>query len=119
MIPDFPVLKEELNRAMSRYMKLRMARGPLGQVPRGRVFEGDSNVLIREDSSHEETEIREFGSQISLPGEDIRNLNLPDLLESLDKLAEEIITQQAKHFYETISQGVEEVGNTLSANNEP
>jgi hypothetical protein len=40
VIPNFPVLKEEFSRAMSRYMKLRMDHGPLGQVPRGRVFEG-------------------------------------------------------------------------------
>jgi hypothetical protein len=104
---------------MSRCMKMRMERGPLGQVPRGRVFEGGRNVLVREDGSQEETEIREAGSEMRISADEIRSLHLTNLLEKLDVAAEEIVTKQAKHFYETISKGVEQVGNNLNAGGQP
>jgi hypothetical protein len=115
VIPDFPVLKEAFSRAMSRYMKMRMDHGPLAQVPRGRVFEGGQNVLVREDGSREETQMYEAGSEVRISADEIRSLHLPNLLQKLDAAAEEIVSKQAKNFYETISKGVEQVGNTLDA----
>jgi hypothetical protein len=59
--------------------------------------------------------MHEAGSEVRIAADEIRSLHLPHLLQKLDAAAEEIVTKQAKNFYETISKGVEQVGNTLDA----
>jgi hypothetical protein len=115
MIPDFPVLKKELNRAITRFMRERFKfhQGPLSDVPQGRVFEGRRNVIVREDGSEDETKIREVSAETRIAADEIRELHLPKLLEKLDATVQEMAATQARHFYETISEGAEKIGNTV------
>jgi hypothetical protein len=119
VIPDFPALKEQFNQALTRYMRGRLDQSVLGQIPRGRIFEGGRNVIVREDGSQEETKMNEAGSEIRIPADEIRNLHLPALLERLEVLVHEILAKQTKDFYETISRGVESVGNKVDAGGKP
>jgi hypothetical protein len=115
MIPDFPVLKEELNRAITCFMRERFKfhRGPLSDVPQGRVFEGRRNVIVRPDGSEDETKMREISAETRFAADDMRELHLPKLLEKLDAMVQEMAATQARHFYETMSEGVQKVGNTV------
>jgi len=65
MIPDFPVLKEELNGAITRFMRDRFKfhQGPLSDVPQGRIFEGRRNIIVREDGSEDETKMQELSAK--------------------------------------------------------
>jgi hypothetical protein len=115
MIPDFPVLKDELNRAITRFMRerFRVHQGPLSDVPQGRVFEGRRNVIVRQDGSEDETKMREVSAETRFAVDEIRELHLPKLLEKLDATVQEMAATQARHFYETMSEGVQKVGNTI------
>ena len=115
MIPDFPVLKEELNRAITRFMRERFKfhQGPLSDVPQGRVFEGRRNVIVRQDGSVDETKMREVSAATRIAADEMRELHLPKLLEKLDAAAQEMAATQARHFYEMMSEGVQKVGNTV------
>jgi hypothetical protein len=117
MLPDFPVLKSELNGAITRFMRMRarVHQGPLAEVPRGLVFEGHANVIIREDGSEDITRMFEASSELRIPTDEIRELHLPVLLQKLDKSAHDIVAAQAKHFYETLAEGTEKAGTALDA----
>jgi hypothetical protein len=84
MIPDFPVLKEDLNRAITRFMRERFKvhQGPLSDVPQGQVFEGRRNVIVRQDGSEDEMKIREVSAETRIAFDEMRELHLPKLLES-------------------------------------
>jgi hypothetical protein len=115
MIPDFPVLKEELNRAITRFMRERFKfhQGPLSDVPQGHVFEGTRNVIVRQDGSKDETKMREISAETRFAADEMRGLHLPKLLEKVDAMAQEMAATQARQFYETMSEGVQKVGNTV------
>jgi hypothetical protein len=70
MIPDFPVLKEELNGAITRFMRDRFKfhQGPLSDVPQGRIFEGRRNIIVREDGSEDETKMQELSAETRISG---------------------------------------------------
>jgi hypothetical protein len=85
----------------------------LSDVPQGRVFEGRRNVIVREDGSEDETKMREVSAETRIAVDEMRELHLPKLLEKLDATVQEMAATQARHFYETMSEGVEKVGNTI------
>jgi hypothetical protein len=117
MIPDFPVLKNELNLAITRFMQMRaqVHQGPLAKIPRGRIFEGRTNVIVREDGSEDITKMFETGSEVRISIDEIKHLHLPNLLERLDKSARDLVATQAKHFYDTLAEGTEKAGTSLDA----
>jgi len=121
MIPDFAVLKEELNGAITRFMRDRFKfhQGPLSDVPQGRIFEGRRNIIVREDGSEDETKMQELSAETRISADEIRELHLPKLLQKLDDSVKEMAAAQAQHFYQTMSEGVEKVGNTIDGGGQP
>jgi hypothetical protein len=121
MIPNFPDLKDEFNRALSRFMQRRIDfhLGVVGSVPRGRVFEGKRHVMVRENGSEEETEMREASVETRIPIDEIRGLDLPHLLEKIDASAKEMARIQATGFYQSMAKGVAKIGNTVDAGGKP
>ena len=117
MLPDFPVLKDDLNKAITRVLqeRARAYQGEIGNIRRARVFEGRRNVIVRTDGSEEETPLITSSAELSISFSELKDFDLPELLIRLDKIAFDIAEQQSRRFYEAMSEGIEKVGNTIDA----
>jgi len=117
MLPDFPLLKRDLGRAITRWQerRTRMYQGEIGKIQRAQVFEGDRNVIVRTDGSLEETSYISSSAKLIIPASEAEQIDLPELLMKLDPIAEDMARQQSRGLYEAIVEGVEKVGNSVDA----
>jgi hypothetical protein len=118
MLPDFPSLKQDLARAISRWQeeRTRMYQGQLGAIARTRVFEGNRNIIIRSDGTVEETAYIRSSAQLTISLDEVEHMDLPDFLMRIDPIARDMAGQQSRKFYESMSEGLARVGNTVDAN---
>jgi predicted transcriptional regulator len=61
----------------------------------------------------------EARSQFSVTSSEIAGLSLDQLLEKLDKVAQEIAAAQSQHMFESVNQAVTKVGNVIDAQGGP
>jgi hypothetical protein len=117
MLPDFPNLKDDLNRAITRVMmeRTRLYQGPIGTIRRARMFEGRLNTIVRPDGSREETPLIHSSAMLNISLPELAELDLPELLMRLDAIARDMAGQQSRQFYEAMSEGVARVGNAIDA----
>jgi predicted DNA-binding protein (UPF0251 family) len=115
MLPDFPKLKEKLQKLLIARTKMVQSAymNPLSDVPKARIFEGNRTILVREDGSVEEIEIKEMKAEMEINLKEIETITLPDILEKFDTTAKELAMQQSKVFYDEIGKAVEKVGNVI------
>ena len=118
MLPDFSTTKPALVRHLSRFLNERVDAhmGPFAGVPRSTYFEGDTHSVKRTPSQTESTSpFEEASSKLLVHAHEVPTLSLGDIHERLDGIAQDVASQMAKYFYETIGQAVEEVGNDIKA----
>lgn len=83
------------------------------EVPRHRVFEGSRTTIARPDGSEDDTPFVEASSEFSISFDELPTLQLEDLLKKLDRIVEDLARQKAEHFFKTIREAAEKVGNTV------
>lgn len=118
MLPDFSTTKPALVRHLHRFLNERVDThmGPFAGVPRSTYFEGDTHSVKRTPSQTESTSpFEEASSKLLVHGHEVPTLSLRDIYERLDGIAQDVASQMATYFYQTISQAVEEVGNDVKA----
>lgn len=96
--------------------RLLMHQGFMGEVPRRIYPEGNRGRMIREDGSHDEATPKRFGSTITTDTRPDKIPTLSDVLAKIDKMAEDMATQQVKHFYTVINEATEKTGNVTHGN---
>jgi predicted transcriptional regulator len=117
MLPDFPILKEAFNQAVTRIMaeRTKVHQGPLGALRRARVFEGRNTSIVRPDGTEDQTHMNEASAQVTITLDEIKDLGLQELFERLDKIAFDMARQQSEHFYQAMKEGSEKAGTTVDA----
>lgn len=118
MLPDFSTTKPALVGHLKRFLNERVDAhmGPFAGVPRSTYFEGDTHSVKRTPSQTESTSpFGEASSKLLIHGHEVPTLSLADIHQRLDAIAQDVASQMAKQFYETIGQAVKEVGNDVKA----
>lgn len=117
MLPDFPEVKSELVDMLVEFLKTRINNylGPLSEIPRSKVFEGDGHTLTRSSGEREQITFQEYRAGFRVSDEELPTLSMDSLLERLDKTAEEMARQQAQSVFSQVSEAVERVGNVVDA----
>jgi hypothetical protein len=120
MLPDFPRLKGKLERVSLAKLRRRVDSGDpvLSQIRRMRQHEGRSFSHEQLGGTKGEGEAQEFQSKFEISFAEVPGLTLQKLDQKLDELAQSIIPQQAKYFFERVGEECEKVGNSMDAKGE-
>ena len=54
MLPNYPDIKEEVNKYLKERMKRNSMPSPMDKVNKRKIHEGDSNIIIRPDGTEQE-----------------------------------------------------------------
>lgn len=119
MLPDYPEIKKKISDAYTARMKNIIRYAPFDDVAKHTIFEGHRNRIIRHDGTVDETEFKEFASDISIDLKNFENTTVEDILKKIDKCAIEMGKQQSQHLFKVIDKTVESAGNTVKCNDEP
>lgn len=115
MLPDFPKLKEKLQKLfISRMQNVQNKLGsPILNIPKRIVHEGNKIALIREDGSISELRMKKIAVKAKIKLEDIETMTRGDVLKTIDKMASDAAIQQSKIAYDEIKKVTGEVGNVI------
>lgn len=121
MLPEFPVLKDELNRAITRFMRMRASLygGVTATVPQSRTFEGHQHVISRPGEEPEPSKMFQASSEVKFSGDEIQDIRLDQVLARLDQIAKDMAEQKAKQFFATITEGSQRAGTAVDAKGSP
>jgi hypothetical protein len=117
MLPDYPKLKAELSELMNEFLRERtdFYLGPMNEIARSKVFEGDAHSLTLESGETQPTEFDEQRAGFEISDDELPTLRLDTLLQRLDTTAQEMARQFAGSVYGRISDAVEQAGNVVDA----
>ena len=121
MFPDFLKTKEKLQKMLNQEMK--KARlfhmGPLANVRESMIFEGNKTVVIREDSSIEETNLEQITARLEIKFEEVEKMSPEMVLDKINGIAEEMAAKTLELFLQRLAKITDETGNVVSADGEP
>lgn len=115
MLPDWPVFKEDFQKALLEFMQLRLDvhLSNLANIAQYRVFEG-TETAVREGAKERSFDFVEGHGELEVRSDEISNLTLSEILRRLDTMAYEMAAQRSKHFYKTLNQEAEHSGRTVT-----
>ena len=121
MFPDFLKVKGRLQKMLDYEMKQAHLShmGPLADIPKSIIFEGNKTVVVREDGSVEEGGLEESRVEIRVELAEVEEMTPEMVLDKINSAAEDMAGKMKKSFYEQIEKSAEEVGNVVDANGQP
>ena len=121
MFPDFLKVKGRLQKMLDYEMKQAHLShmGPLADIPKSIIFEGNKTVVVREDGSVEEGGLEESRVEIRVELAEVEEMTHEMVLDKINSAAEEMAGKLKKSFYEQIEKSANEVGNVVDAGGEP
>ena len=121
MLPDFLKTKEKLKKMLDSERKKAelLHLGPIADVPKLMIFEGNKSVTIHKDGSCEEVKMEKATSRMEVKWEEVETMTHGTVLNKIDGVAEEMAEQIAKSFYGMLSEAAEEIGNVGSSDGGP
>ena len=120
MFPDFLKVKEKLQK-MYPYKVAEARSSHMGALTEGsrRIFEGNKIIVIREDGSIEESNLKKTTVKLQVRPADVETMTLEMTLHKTNEVIEEMAETEAKSVYEQIIKSVNEVGNIVSGDGKP
>ena len=124
MFPDFLKTKEKLQKMLNQEMKkARLSyMGPLADVPVSMIFEGNKTVVVREDSSIEETNLEKITTELQVKFEEVEEVEKMShemVLDKINRAAEEMAVKTSELFFERLTKITDETGNVVSSDGAP
>ena len=121
MLPDFPAVRNEMDDVLTRFLRARVMHheGIVSEIAQHTIHEGSRNSIIRPDGKEDETEMVQLEEEMKLKWKDLATLDLAGAAAQLDKVAAGIAAQKSKHFFETLGQAAEKVGNVVDGKGRP
>lgn len=115
MLPDIPKLKADIDHRFQLWFKNRMNNylGVVGEAPRCIIKEGRNSVILRPDSSRDETKLKVASAETIFKREEFPNLSVEQRITRLDILAQEMARQISSHAFATIKEAADSVGNVV------
>ncbi len=120
MLPDYPEIKKRISDILLLRLKLTSwaKMGPLSQVRKMKIQEGDKHLLLRMDGTQDMTEPKEIKADFQLSNDETKNATMKELVELTDKLADEMARKTAEMMYSGIAKACDAVGNAVDAKGE-
>jgi hypothetical protein len=117
MLPDFPQQKAKLDTLLSERLDLKMNEGLgyFGSSQRHTHHEGRGWHLTRADGSVDDSDYVLSDSIITVELKDVPELTIEQVLQKIDRAAEEMAAKVGKATVEKILQATEESGNVIDA----
>jgi hypothetical protein len=121
MLPDLPKLKADIAQLFQIIFKNRVNAylGVVGEVPRYFIKEGRNPVMLRPDSTRDETILQAASAVTDFKFEEIPNLTVEERVARLDVAARDMAKQISAHAFATMSEAVDRVGNVVDAKGKP
>lgn len=121
MLPDLPKFRQDLDQLFRVFLETRtkVHLGWFGEMRQSRLFEGNSSTIVREDGLEESFETVEISEGMTVTRNEILGLTPRDVLERLDRVAEGIAAQKARHILKAVSEAAESVGNVFDGRGKP
>lgn len=121
MLPDFLKTKEKLKRMLDSERKKAelLHLGPIADVPKSMIVEGNKTIVVREDGSCEEIKMEKATSRLEIKWEEVETMTHETIVNKIDDAVKEMAEQIKKSFYETLSEAAEEAGNVTSSDEKP
>lgn len=117
MLPDWPEAKSELANALGRFVRLMVQErlGFLSEIREMTVHEGDRTSISRADGSSDEQCFTQLGAEMRIPEDEFAGLPIPQLLEKLCDVAEQLARARSEHAFSALGAAAEAVGNVVNA----
>lgn len=121
MLPDCPELKAEIRDHYTLLLRIKINNylGFVAEIPKSHIFEGNSNAIERPTGEVELTKMARLGADFTVKYEEVPYLTHERIMQRLDEVAFSMAKQMSKHFFETISEATERVGNVVNAKGKP
>lgn len=119
MIPDFPTLKQQLNKIMANVVTHQIHEiSPMIQRASKKIlFEGNKMAIQREDGEFELSEMEKVEAMIQLEKDELLNLTPEQLDEKMQTMANEMAIQLSSNVLTEIDKAVKKTGNSISSPN--
>lgn len=116
MLPDYSNLKNKLKEVLLlRMEKIQSIHSHIiSDVNRGRIFEGNKSIIIREDGSFDETNFKEIYTEFNIKVEDIENLSPEEIIQKIDDAARDLADQKTKFMFDELGKALKKVGNEIN-----
>ena len=120
MLPDWPDIKDEIHRALMRFVKrVARARSAAGLAVAVTLPEGHGTRMARGDGTVEEGEFERATAEVTLPFEAIETGSMEGIVEKLVAMADQLAQSTDRTMLKTIEEGVRSVGNEINAGGRP
>lgn len=112
MLPDFPGVKQEMDKLLNAYFAraVRQRCPGFDEIPRHRLFEGKRDAITREREEIEETKMLEAAADMTISNDEIARFDFKSMKAKMDDAAEKMAEQMTRHFYQTLSDACEKSG---------
>ena len=115
MLPDCFQVKNELRQKLDIAFR-QMVNGYLGivaEAPRSIIHEGRRTAIVRDSGAVDETQLLQASAGFEIRPDEVPNMTAAILQGRMEKAAQEMAKQMSEHFFKSISDSVEKIGNTV------
>ena len=120
MLPDFPKIKSRWSKIFLKFMKEQMQRSSImAEIKTVPHFEGDRMSTKHDDGDVDKSNYNLISTELSVKTDDIINFGFKAFVESLNKAAEELKSQQSELVFEKLSEVTTKTGNIVDAGGQP
>lgn len=118
MLPDFPEIKEKIQKKYLSYIEKNSNSDLLNQIPKETLLEGDK-LEVNRCGEKINIEFKKIESCINIDIKSIERLEGKHIFTEINKCADELKRQKSSDFYTNIFKAVDKVGNNIDAQGEP
>ncbi|MEW5899851.1 MAG: hypothetical protein AB1715_00125, partial [Acidobacteriota bacterium] len=104
MLPNFPSILAELDKLINKRLRYRVRMGHpiISMAHHTTQHEGDRMILGTVNGTQKEMDYKEFESVLRISREEIKSLNIDDIIKKIDAIAEEMTGNMARMMYSNI-----------------
>ncbi|XKT74364.1 MAG: hypothetical protein ACJKTH_03345 [Patescibacteria group bacterium UBA2163] len=120
MITDFPEAKKQAQEALNKVLQNEVRQKTVvGNLVNNRVlYEGDKMGVVQEDGKHEVSDLQHAESSFTVEHKEIPEMTGGKLLEKVDAVSEEMVSQMERGLLNTMFEATEKSGNVIKSDGE-
>lgn len=121
MLPDFPVIKLELNRESEIIIQVLVEKVDplLSQIRIVKQHEGDIHSYASEDGNVRSNKYKEISSLVRFNKKDMPNITINEIYEKIKELAQDMRKKTTRIMFDEIEAVTKESGTNISADGQP
>lgn len=120
MLPDFPKIKSRWSKVFIKFVKAQMSRSSImSEIKTVPHFEGNRMSTRHDEEDIDRSNYSLFSAELSVKTDDIIKLGPKAFIESLNKVAEDLKSQQSEIMFEKLNEVTAKTGNVVDAGGQP